>query len=138
MNKQSNWATGLVSFSEISAIFTLIEISNNNKKLTVNFIAKYVIKILTSIENLWQTNESNEYDDPYQEEFTCSDKVTNEIYKIMINSIYKSGKNIKNTNYLLIGYLLLALFLFIFHLWKLSTNTDDENENRGDYKCVDS
>jgi len=93
---------------------------------------------LTSIGNLWQTSESNEYDYPYQEEFTCSDDATNEIYNIMINSIYKSGKNVKNTDYLLIGYLELVIVLFIFHLWKLSANTDDANDNRGDYKSLDS
>lgn len=39
MNKWSNWAKGFVSISEISSVFTLIKLFNNNKKLTVNFIA---------------------------------------------------------------------------------------------------
>lgn len=69
-----------MAVGEISALLTLPELFSDESEFTVQFFIKYILYIAVNIWNLVQTIISNDYDDPYQGEFTCSDSVTNDLY----------------------------------------------------------
>lgn len=112
------WAKGLMVAGEISTLLTLPELFTDSGEFSVQFFIKYILSIIINIGNIWQTTYSNDYDDPYQGEFTCSDDVTNEVYNIMASKINESGKNIRITNYFIIANSVCVLSLFILHIIK--------------------
>lgn len=125
-----SWARGLMSFSEILALISLSDILVNDSKFSQLFFINYIMSIIGNIANIWQTTKSNDYDDAYQDKFTCSDSVTNEIYDIMTSKIYESGRNIKITNYFIIGSLFCAICLFVLQIIKIRNIKKIEDEEK--------
>ena len=116
-NRMKTWSILVKVFlgiSGLSSLSTLFDFTDETFKADV-FI-KNVASLVFSITNLVYTCIANNFDDPFQDEFKCSDHITNEIFNIMIKNIKDSGFYIKLTNYFIIGYLVVIVILFIIHL----------------------
>ena len=118
MKEWASWARGLHTLGEIFTLFTLFEIFDDEPKLKsiIQFGVKYLVAFISYLSNLINTCDAIEYDDTFEENFTCSDNITNALYNIMTKKINDSGKSIENTNYLIIITFVLYIFLFIFYI----------------------
>ena len=122
-----SWARGLMSLSEIVTLISVPDMFINDSKFSYLFFINYIVAIIGNIINVCQTTISNNLDDAYQDNFTCSDSVTNDIYDIMTNKIYESGSNIKITNYFIIASLICAVGLFVLQIIKIKTIKSEES-----------
>ena len=118
MKKWGYWANGLMVSSEIFSLVIFPDLFTDSNVFTAQFFIGYIFSIIGNIGNLWQTTESNSYDDAYQDPFLCSVSVTNEIYNIMAYKINELGKNIRITNYFIIANFICIIALFVLHLIK--------------------
>ena len=116
-DRMKTWSTVVKVLLGISGFATIINLFDfQDEPFKVDVFIKNIAALLLSIANLAYTCIANKFDDPFQDEFKCSDHITNEIYNIMIKNIKNSGFYIKLTNYFIIGYLVVIVILFIIHL----------------------
>ena len=104
----------LIGVSELTTILNTFDFTDSN--FGIDVFVKNIFALLVNVGNLGFTCYANSYDDAFEEEFTCSDYITNEIHNIMYKKIKQSGKWIRITNYCIIGHLVLTVILFILHL----------------------
>ena len=84
-----------------------------------------ILKIVPIVLELIFGLGAFKYDDPYEEEMTCSDHVTNDNYNIMIYQLRKAGQSIKIMHDCIIAFLVLnVLFIILlFYIkWEKSNN----------------
>ena len=86
----------LSTFGELMAVFNAFDLKNNDFKPSY-FISHIVGAVTTiyTIYNLIRTWMANDYDDAYQDEFKCSDYITNQNYNLMTQKINQSGNHIR-------------------------------------------
>lgn len=104
----------ILAISEASALLNFINFTDIS--CGVDFWVKNVVSMVFSIVSLVYTCIANNFDDAFQDKFTCSDTITNEIFNIMIKKVQDSGFYIKITNYFIIANLVVVVILFILHI----------------------
>ena len=116
METWGTWAMSLSTFGELMAIFNAFDLKNNEFK--PSFYISHIVGVVSTIYNLIRTWIANDYDDAYQDEFTCSDYITNQNYNLMTQKINQSGKHIRICIYLTFSYVVAYLIIFVSQLLK--------------------
>ena len=101
------------------AVFNAFDLKNNDFKPSY-FISHIVGEVTTiyTIYNLIRTWMANDYDDAYQDEFKCSDYITNQNYNLMTQKINQSGNHIRICIYLTFTYVVVYIIIFVSQLLK--------------------
>lgn len=126
MNSWSAWIKGLCTLSEIGSFLAFFNVDEPSK---LQMIIQYFVSVGGGLLDLIYAANSNDYDDPYEEDFKCSDEITNELYNIMTNKIKESGNNLYYTMIVIIFYFIIALALCICHFIKICKFPKNENGN---------
>lgn len=116
METWGTWAMSLSTFGELMAIFNAFDLKNNEFKSS--YFISHIIGAATTIYNLIRTWIANDYDDAYQDKFTCSDYITNQNYDLMTQKINRSGKHIRICIYLTFSYVVVYIIIFVSQLLK--------------------
>ena len=116
MKTWRTWAMPLSTFGELMAIFNVFDLKYNEFKSS--FYISHIVGVESTKYNLIRTWITNDYDDAYQDEFTCSDYITNQNYNLMTQKINKSGKHIRICIYLTFSCVVAYLIIFVSQLLK--------------------
>ena len=111
----SGWIKGLITLSEIGNIVSLVNLKDSS---WIKIIIQDFILFGASLANMIYASLANDYDDAYEEEFKCSDVITNELYNIMTKKIKDCGDNIFLTSIFIIICFAISLVLLVCHIIK--------------------
>ena len=84
--------------------------------ITLEIIIKYILIITPSFGLTIYTFIARRYDDPYEDDMTCSDAITNDNFNVMIARIIGGGKKIVATSVLLVFLLIINIASLIIRI----------------------
>lgn len=96
----------------------IVSLVNLKDSSWIKIIIQDFILFGSTLANMIYAALANDYDDVYEEEFKCSDVITNELYNIMTKKINDCGDNIFLTMILIIIYFVIAIVLLVCHIIK--------------------
>lgn len=105
------WGTNIL-FLISNLIASFSDFFTATTYITLEIIIKYILIIAPSFGLTIYTFIARRYDDPYEDDMTCSDAITNDNFNVMIARIIGGGKKIVAVSVLLV-------FLLIFNIVSL-------------------
>ena len=97
-------------------IFSISDCATFSTGILFELIIKYCFIIGPSFSLMIYTFFARRYDDPFEDEMTCSDSITNDNYNIMISRITNGGFKIVVTSYLLLTLFIINIASLIIRI----------------------
>lgn len=103
----------LILFIISTLVFSITDCATITKSTIPEYLVKYSFIIAPSFSLMIYTFYAKRYDDPFEDEMTCSDSITNDNYNIMISRIKSGGNKIVITSILLLILVVVNIVSFI-------------------------
>ena len=114
----------MILFIISTLIVSPLDFGSILERIEIEIFIKYFFIIGPSLSLMIYTFVARRYDDPFEDEMTCSDYVTNDNYNIMISRIRSGGNKIVITSILLIIILLVNIGAAIIRCFVHKRNED--------------